>query len=238
MYQMDSRKLFTSMQGIVAALMMGTALIVPASAHEIGRDEFCTKFPQNSRCEGYQPQPWQVNPSLSEGEAVATHEQDRFQGQVLISASQDQVWSVLTDYNRFAEFLPGVIENQATLVEQKENGRSLIMNSTSVTQVFLAQIESSIRLELQEQAKSQIGFSLLSGDNLSRLDGKWLLETIAPPDSPKFQDRDSVTLVTYQANASSDAGFQGVFANIFTNQIEKNLAAIQQETLRRFANPA
>lgn len=220
--------------GILAAMILGT-LFSPASAAQ-DLDNLCTRFPQNSRCEGFQPQPWKANPALGKGEAIAEHERNRFLGQVLIPLPQGQVWQVLTDYNSFSEFLPGVIENQAIVTNQGENTRSLIMTSTSQTQVFLARVESSIELELQEIDQDQIEFSLVSGDNLNQLNGSWQLQTITPPDTAEFQGLDSVTLVTYRANATTNAGPQGIFANIFKSQIRTNLDAIQQETIRRFAS--
>lgn len=222
--------------GILAALVLGPILTPPSSAQEVDLDTLCVNFPQNSRCEEYRDKPWKANPPLAEGDAIANREQDRFQGQVLIPLPQDQVWQVLTDYNNFSDFLPGVIENQATVTQEGNSQRSLIMTSTSVNQVLLARIQSTIELELQEQPTEQIAFSLISGDNLSQLEGTWQLETIAPPDTPPFQGSDTATLVTYRATAITSAGPQGIFANIFESQIRTNLTAIQQESLRRFSS--
>lgn len=227
-----------SSHGLLAAMVIGLVSGTPTPAQGVDLDQLCMMFPQNSRCEGYQPQPWKTHPDLGQGKAVAEHERDQFQGQVLIPAPQEQVWQVLTDYNNFEDFLPGVIENQATVTSEMGDRRTLIMTSTSVTQVFLAQFEASIELELIETPTSQIGFSLVSGDSLSQLNGSWQLETITPPNSSEFQGQDTATLVTYRAHAATTAGPQGVFAGIFKDQIRKNLTAIQQETLRRFSSPS
>jgi ribosome-associated toxin RatA of RatAB toxin-antitoxin module len=198
-------------------------------------DELCLRYPQNSSCDQHRigSAGGEKAKKLGKGEAVSERQQDQFTAQVLIPAPKEEVWEVLTDYNRFSEFLPGVAQNRATLIKDEGGQRTLLMESTNVTKVLLSQIESQVQLQLQERPTSEIAFMLVEAKDLKQFEGQWQLETVIPPDTELFADAETATLVTYRAEAIVSGGPQTIFAQIFEDQIRKNLAAIQAETIRR-----
>ncbi len=157
---------------------------------------------------------------LSQGDAVVRREANQYEGQILIPAQVDAVWSVLTDYDNFSAFMPGVVENR---VERQP--ASIVMETKSVTSVLLARINSTVAMRLSEDPQSRIAFDLISSDSLESLSGSWQLEVM--------QDLEEQVLLTYQAEAVTESVPKGLFAGVFTRQIRLNLMAIRDEVLRR-----
>ncbi len=168
--------------------------------------------------------PWyrSTEGDLERGRAVVERERDQFVGQILIPADPEAVWNVLTDYEQFSEFMPGVVETEITPVAGLE--QSLIMRTESVTSVLFSKISSTVTLSLQERPQTLIEFDLVDSDSLTSLSGMWSLEL--NPDS-------NHSLLTYEAQASTNAAPSGIFAGVFSRQIRENLTAIRDEVIRR-----
>ncbi len=224
-----------SFHSYLPVLLTLPLLISTQGARAQNLDDLCLRYPQNSSCDQHQigSAGGEKAKKLGQGEAIAERQEDRFTAQVLIPAPKEEVWEVLTDYNRFSEFLPGVAENRATVIKEEGGQRTLIMESTNVTKVLLSQIESQVQLQLQERPTSQIAFVLLEAKSLEQFEGEWQLDTVIPPNTELFTDAETATLVTYRAEAIVSGGPQAIFAQIFEDQIRQNLAAIQAETIRR-----
>jgi ribosome-associated toxin RatA of RatAB toxin-antitoxin module len=112
--------------------------------------------------------------ALCAGKPLVTGENGNYVGWVLVAASPEVAWSVLTDYENFEQFLPtvassSVIEADASrkVVEQVDSRRILMMD-----------VESTVRTENIEQAPDRIYFQLVDGD-LKTLQGYWKLYPIA-----------------------------------------------------------
>ncbi|WAL60665.1 SRPBCC family protein [Thermocoleostomius sinensis] len=149
-------------------------------------------------------------------------------GWVLVAASPEVAWSVLTDYENFEQFLPtvassSVIEADASrkVVEQVDSRRVLMM-----------EVESTVRTENIEQAPDRIYFQLVDGD-LKTLQGYWKLYPIAI-ETGNSQDQLPQVLVTQTVEAEANAGLlEGMFHQVFAGSLSDNLRAIQQEAERR-----
>ncbi len=144
---------------------------------------------------------------------------NQFAGQILIPAPASVVWGVLTDYDRLMDFMPGLRSSQVL----ERQGSQVKMEVRNVTQVFLAQIPSMAQLQMTEDPVSVLRFDLLAGDTLTQLSGRWLL------DRP-FHNQ---VLLSYEATAAAESVPRGVFARLFRAQLERDLAAIRAEALRR-----
>jgi hypothetical protein len=87
---------------------------------------------------------------------------------------------------------------------------------------------------LIETPSSRIDFSLVSAEKLSHFVGYWKVEpTVLPTAAQKAGSGNSGVLLTYHAEAVTNAAPSNIFAGIFSNQISRNLTAIRQEILRR-----
>jgi ribosome-associated toxin RatA of RatAB toxin-antitoxin module len=148
-----------------------------------------------------------------------TTDPNQFAGQILIPAPASVVWEVLTDYDRLTDFMPGLLSSQVL----ERQGSQVKMEVRSVTQVFLAQIPSMAQLQMTEDPLSVLRFDLLAGDTLTQLSGRWLLDRPFP----------NQVLLSYEATAAVESVPRGMFARLFRAQLERDLAAIRAEALRR-----
>jgi ribosome-associated toxin RatA of RatAB toxin-antitoxin module len=166
--------------------------------------------------------------ALCAGKPLVTGENGNYVGWVLVAASPEVAWSVLTDYENFEQFLPtvassSVIEADASrkVVEQVDSRRILMMD-----------VESTVRTENVEQAPDRIYFQLVDGD-LKTLQGYWNLYPIATEMDDRV-DRSPQVLVTQTVEAEANAGLlEGMFHQVFAGSLSDNLRAIQQEAERR-----
>lgn len=169
--------------------------------------------------------PASVDPQvLRDGDPWVDREQvDHFAGQILIPAPVAVVWEVLTDYENLTNFMPGL--RQSRVLDRQ--GSVVRMEVENVTQVFLSQIPSRVQLQMTEDPMSELGFEMLEGDTLTRLQGRWQL-------FPATElGLSSQVLLTYEAVARVDVVPMGVFARLFRAQLERDLAAIRAEAIDR-----
>ena len=164
--------------------------------------------------------------SLREGKVTLLGKEGNYTCRILVKSSMDAAWQVLTDYNHFAQFLPGVASSE--LIES--NGDRRIFEQINKIKTLVFSIKSRIRIASIESYPQTITFKAIEGD-LKTLNGKWTLEPVsdypsAPPDK---------VLITHQvrvkpAKTTSDSLFYG----IYEDRLEETLAAIKQETEKRF----
>jgi ribosome-associated toxin RatA of RatAB toxin-antitoxin module len=165
--------------------------------------------------------------ALRNGKTVVTGDVGKYVGKVLVTASPDVVWSVLTDYPNFPKFLPNVVSTQ--IVEA--NGNRKVVEQVSERQVFLVSVTSRVRTENTETEKQRIDFRLVDGD-LKELQGSWLIEPVSeiPGKDP------TQVLITQEVQAKPKGGTpEDIFYGIFKGAIEGNLKAIQKEVNKRSA---
>jgi len=163
--------------------------------------------------------------TLRSGKVVVTGDQGRYVAKVLVKASPDVVWSVLTDYTNLSKFLPNVVSSR--VIESQGNRK--VVEQVDVRQVLLVSKRSRFRTENIETAKKRIDFRLLEGD-VKTLQGHWQIDPVAVyPGAPATQ-----VLLTQEITAEPGAGIpKGLFYNLFRNGLNESLTAISQEIGRR-----
>lgn len=169
--------------------------------------------------------PLEQRVSLRRGELVFLGEDGDYTCRLLAKTSMDNVWQVLTDYDRFADFLPGVISSE--LLEN--NGDRKIFQQTNKVKTFIFSVESRVKIATVETYPQQIAFRAIDGD-LETLNGEWLLEPVSPyPSAPP----DSV-LITHKVMVEpAQAPSDGIFFSIYEDSLQETLKAIKREIEKR-----
>lgn len=165
--------------------------------------------------------PIQEQTTLKAGNVFLTGDNGRYTGRVLVTAPIDTVWNVVTDYDHFQNFLPGVVSSRI-LAKQ---GNQIVFEQVNAVKVLVFTQKSRLVVIADKQYPKQIDFRLKEGE-IKSLNGVWKLEPISA----------SQVLVTQ--NVTFDPGNsvpRGLAFNIYKNALADSLKAIKQETERRFA---
>ncbi|MGC9502261.1 SRPBCC family protein [Baaleninema sp.] len=150
---------------------------------------------------------------LDDGKPVILGENGNYQAWIVAEGSLVTAWEVLTDYNRFGEFLSNVKASQ--LLESEGNRRvfqqvnRIIFNQTAT--VSIGVVETYLRT---------IEFHLVEGD-LGGLDGVWSIEPL-----PK----ENRVLISHRV--SVDPGSEenrSLFFRLYRNGIEDSLRGYRRE---------
>lgn len=94
--------------------------------------------------------------------------------QASVAAPQALIWRTLTDYDRLAEFVPGI--SQSRVLERRGSTSTVAQTGTAHLWFFSYRIE--VVVESTEQPPDAIGIRLLRG-NLKQLDGRYQLDPLA-----------------------------------------------------------
>lgn len=169
--------------------------------------------------------PLQQRVSLRKGEIVLLGKEGKYTCRILVKSSMDNAWEVLTDYENFSEFLPGV--SSSDLIEN--NGDRKVFEQITKIKAVIFSIESRVQIATIESYPQQIAFEAVDGD-LETLDGKWILEPVSPyPSAPPDQVLITHQVVVEPAKTPSDS----LFFNIYEDSLEETLMAIKQEAEKR-----
>jgi ribosome-associated toxin RatA of RatAB toxin-antitoxin module len=172
--------------------------------------------------------PLEQRVALKKGELVFLGQEGSYTSRFLISTTVDNAWQVLTDYQRFAEFLPGVVSSE--LLES--NGDRKIFEQINQVKTLVFSIESRVKVATTESYPKQIAFKAVDGD-LKTMNGTWVLEPVSPyPSAPPDQVLVTHKVVVEPAKAPSD----GIFYSIYEDRLQETLKAIKQEAERRGGN--
>lgn len=163
----------------------------------------------------------QEQTTLKAGNAVLSGDNGRYTGRVLVTAPIDTAWKVLTDYNHFKDFLPGVVSSRIL----ETNGNQTVFEQVNSVKVFLFTQKSRLVVTASNQYPKQIDFRLKEGD-IKSLNGVWKLEPISPSQVLITQE------VTFDPGNSVP---RGLVFNIYKNALANSLKAIKKETERRVA---
>ena len=166
--------------------------------------------------------------TLRSGSAVVTGEKGNYIAQVLVTGSMDTAWSVLTDYDNAARFLPNVESNK--IVETRKDSK--IVEQVSSQQVFFFTVKSRVKLVLTESNRRRVDFKLQDSDQLRSMTGYWKIEPIAP-----YQGASPTqVLITQVVESQPKSGVpQGTFYDIFKNTLSKTMSALGREMTTREA---
>lgn len=172
--------------------------------------------------------PLEQRVSLRRGELVFLGEAGDYTSRLLIKTSIDNTWQVLTDYDHFAEFLPGVISSELI----KNNGDRKIFEQINKVKTFVFSIESRVKVAATEFYPEQISFEAIDGD-LESMNGEWKLEPVSPyPSAPPDQ-----VLITHKVRVKpAKAPSDGIFYSIYEDRLQETLKAIKDEVEKREGN--
>ena len=164
--------------------------------------------------------------ALKEGKVILTGEQGQYVCRILVNSSMDNAWQVLTDYNNFADFVPGIAQSKLIGTQ----GDRKIVEQVNQIRTLVFKTSATIRLAMTELYPQEIAFNFVDGD-LDSLDGSWLLEPVAPyPSAPA--DR---VLITHQVTVEPNKMLgKGMFYNIYENTLENTLVALKNEMETRY----
>ena len=163
--------------------------------------------------------------ALRQGKVIVIGEKGVYTCRFLVNGSIDTAWQVLTDYNNFELFLPGVTDSELLEI----NGDRKIFEQINRIKTFIFSKKARIRMAITESYPQKIAFNFLDGD-LDSLDGTWLLEPVSPyPSAPPNQ-----VLITHQVTVEPNSiPSRSFFYGIYENTLEKTLTAIKEEVEQR-----
>ncbi|UBF29795.1 SRPBCC family protein (plasmid) [Kovacikia minuta CCNUW1] len=164
----------------------------------------------------------QEQATLKAGNAVVTGENGHYVGRILITAPVSITWNVLTDYDHFKNFLPGVISSQIL----ETQGNRTVFEQVNQVKVLLFTQKSRLVITAVQQYPQEISFQLKQGE-IKSLKGLWKLEPVAPNQVLVTQD------VTFDPGNSIS---RGLAFTIYKNALVDSLNAIKQEVGRRVTN--
>jgi ribosome-associated toxin RatA of RatAB toxin-antitoxin module len=163
--------------------------------------------------------------ALKQGQVLVTGKNGKYTAQILIRGTANQVWTVLTDYDHYAGFMPNmtasrVLETKGNqrLVEQVDRYRILLFTTTTRT-----------RLNITETPQESYSFQLAEG-KLQKLEGNWTLKPILNAEGSA--DDQVLVTATIEAQPLSITP-KGVFYSLFQNTVRDRLKAINAEVQRR-----
>lgn len=162
---------------------------------------------------------------LENGNIVITGREGQYVARMVLDASVETVWAVLTDYNNLTEFLPNLVSSQVI----ESEGNTYLVEQVSEQRILLFNIKSRLVTENILTENQRIDYKLVEGD-LSQFEGSWTIEPVVSSgegDVPQF-------LVTQSIDVQPDRGTpENLFYDIFKSALEKTLSAIRDEVDRR-----
>lgn len=163
--------------------------------------------------------------ALENGDIVITGTEGQYVARMLVDASIETLWAVLTDYNNLTDFMPNLVSSQTI----ESAGNRYLVEQVSKQRVFVFNIESRLVTENILTENQRIDFKLVEGD-LSQFEGYWEIEPIASP----VEGENAKFLLTQTIDVKPDRGTpDNLFYDIFKNALEKTLTAIRDEVNRR-----
>ena len=167
--------------------------------------------------------------ALNEGEILVSGEDGSYTARVVVPASVDEAWEVLTDYGNFTTFLPNTISSEIL----ETQGNRYIVEQVSQQRILFLDVRSRIRTENIHTEKERIDFNYLEGD-FDRLQGYWTIEAIPSNETDNETLEPAELLLTQVIEVQPSRGTpEELFNDLFQNALENNLAAIRQEVIRR-----
>ncbi|XP_074566609.1 uncharacterized protein LOC141823247 [Curcuma longa] len=157
---------------------------------------------------------------------VVSWRERRVQAWILINADVESVWSVLTDYERLADFIPNLIYSERIPCPHK--GR-IWLEQRGLQRALYWHIEARVVLDLQEFPNSvngsELHFSMVDGD-FNKFEGKWTV---------KAGPRSSMATLSYEVTVVPRFNFPTIFLErIIRSDLPVNLRAIAWRAERIF----
>ncbi len=157
--------------------------------------------------------------ALPPGQVSVTGRNGQYKGQVLIQASPEVAWDVITDYDNFKNFLPDLEDSRMISTQ----GNQTVYEQVNVFRVLAFTKKARVRLAATETYPKQVSFKVVQG-NVKSLQGTWTLTSPAPG---QVLVQHEVTVVP------KDSDNKTLFFGVYKNSLKKTIAAIHKEVERR-----
>lgn len=139
------------------------------------------------------------------------------------AATQQQVWQVLTDYERLSSFVPDM--SLSRLISR--TGHEAIVEQNGKTGFLFIKRDVRLVMRVTEQPFSAIDIALIEGD-MKRYTAQWKL-------APSTQDGRSGTLITYSATMEPDFFVPPLISGpLVKANVEKTMEAVIAEIAKRY----
>lgn len=160
---------------------------------------------------------------LHQGEVVLMGQTGQYEVWSLIPTPVEVVWSVLTDYEHFPQFLPSVVSCR---VLEREPGRTVVERRDRRKIGFMP-IKVRIITENIEATGDRLDYRLLKG-TLDAMEGSWQVTPVAA------EEARSSTLLVQTIRAKANMGpLQGYFFEVFEKGLTDTMADLRREMTRR-----
>ncbi|CAN6853013.1 unnamed protein product [Brassica oleracea] len=156
----------------------------------------------------------------------------RIRSKVGMEASLDAVWSVLTDYEKLSEFIPGLVVSE--LVEKEGNrvrlfqmgqqniALGLKFNAKAVLDCFEKELEI-----LPHGRRREIDFKMVEGD-FQLFEGKWSIEQLDKGEASDLQFKDFPTTLAYTVDVKPKMWLPvRLVEGRLCNEIKTNLLSVR-----------
>jgi ribosome-associated toxin RatA of RatAB toxin-antitoxin module len=163
--------------------------------------------------------------ALTQGRAVVTEKNGQYTARIVIRGTVDQVWSVLTDFNHYANFMPNMVNSKVLTSE----GNQHLVEQVDRYRIFLFTGTARTRITITETPQENYSFQMVEG-KLKKLQGRWSLQPIVHPEG----STDSAVLVTAEIEAQPLSKTpRGIFFNLFHNTLRDRIQAVNTEVQHR-----
>lgn len=159
--------------------------------------------------------------ALQAGEAVVSGTEGNFVGQVIVNVPAEVAWEVLTDYDNFENFLPGIASSRLLVRE----GNQTIFEQVNEVRVAFVSRRSRVRIATNETFPQSIAFQLVDGEDVESVEGSWQID---PLDEASGQ-----VMITHRVAVDPGDDDRGLFFNIYRNNLRDTLNALKREMERR-----
>jgi ribosome-associated toxin RatA of RatAB toxin-antitoxin module len=139
------------------------------------------------------------------------------------AATQQQVWQVLTDYERLSSFVPDM--SLSRLISR--TGHEAIIEQNGKTGFLFIKRDVRLVMRVTEQPFSTIDIALIEGD-MKHYAAQWKL-------APSTRDGRSGTLITYSATMEPDFFVPPLISGpLVQANVEKTMEAVIAEIVMRY----
>ncbi|XP_065859933.1 uncharacterized protein [Euphorbia lathyris] len=161
----------------------------------------------------------------------------RIRSKIAINASLDDIWKILTDYEKLADFIPGLAVSK--LIDKKDNFARLYQigqqnlplglkfNAKAILDCFEKDLET-----FNSKKKRDIDFKMIEGD-FKLFEGKWSIEQVCKPrleDSDCSIDQAFETTLSYSVDAKPKLWLPvHLVEGRLCKEIQTNLSSIREE---------
>jgi len=158
--------------------------------------------------------------ALQSGEAVVSGTEGNFVGQVIVNVPAETAWEVLTDYDNFENFLPGISSSRLLVRE----GNQTIFEQVNEVRIAFISRRSRVRIATHETFPQRIAFQMVEGD-VDSVEGSWQIDTLDPTTGQ--------VMITHQVTVDPGDDDRGLFFNVYRNNLRDTLNALKREMERR-----